>query len=219
MLKVKYIILILCIYVLASCSSSRRAAKSDIAATPSAWTSGECVTAKANVRLRTDKGKGMTCHGTLRMKRDDVIQLHLTYILGIQIGTMELTRDGVILISRYTRQYIMMSYADLSQAMGRSVTFRDFQDIFWGDAKDFRVRAVEWNYGDYVVLDDNRRLPEEMELSFTGGSTSVKMRFRLNNHKFEDGWNTRTSFNAATYEQMTPEKLRKIMTMLLQSKK
>ncbi len=211
-----YIIGIVTILFMVACSSSRKAAKSVAKDTAvSVWQPGECVTTKANLQFCTAKGKGVSVGGTLRMKRDDVILLNATYILGIQIGTLELTPDSVLIVSRYTRQYVRMSYSELSSLVGRSVTFNDMQNIFWGDGKDFHVASIDWKYGNFATMEDNRRLPEELELTFAGGATSLDMVLRLSNHKYEDGWTSRTSFNSATYEQVTPEQIKRLISTLM----
>lgn len=149
------------------------------------------------------------------MKRDDVIILNATYLFGLQIGTMELTRDSVLVVSRYTRQYIRMTYPELSALIGRDVTFEDIQDIFWGEAEEFRVKSVEWKYGSFVKMEDERRLPEQLDMTFASGATSLEMSLTLSRHKYETGWSTRSSFSIANYEQLSPEQIRKLVAMLI----
>ena len=201
---------------MAACSSGRKVTRpdyKDVAA--SAWKKDECVTAKANIRIRTDKGKGMSVGGTLRMKRDDVILLNITYIFGLQIGTMELTQEDILVVSRYTRQYIRMTYPELSELMGRNITFKDMQDVFWGEAEGFDVRSVEWKYGSFTKMEDDRRLPEQLDVTFASGNTSLGMSLALSRFKYEDGWNTRTSFNAANYELLSPAQIKRLMDMII----
>lgn len=211
-----YIVALAAILFMASCSSSRKASVSGRKDVPaSMWKADECVTAKANIRIHTDKGKGVSVGGTLRMKRDDVILLNATYIFGLQIGTMELTREHILVVSRYTRQYVRMTYPELSALIGSDVTFRDMQDIFWGEADAFSVRSVEWKYGSFAKMEDDRRLPGQLDVTFARGATAMGMSLTLSRHKYDGGWNTRTSFNEAGYEQLSPEQLRKLMAMLL----
>ncbi len=211
-----YIAGVLAILFMAACSSSRKASGSGYKDVPaSTWKADECVTAKANIRIGTDKGKGVSVGGTLKMKRDDVIILNATYLFGLQIGTMELTRDSVLVVSRYTRQYIRMTYPELSALIGRDVTFEDIQDIFWGEAEEFRVKSVEWKYGSFAKMEDERRLPEQLDMTFANGATSLEMSLALSRHKYETGWSTRSSFNIANYEQLSPEQIRKLVAMLI----
>lgn len=214
-----YIIGMLAILFMGACSSGRKLAKPDYAEAPaSVWKADECVTAKANIRLRMDKDKGMSIGGNLRMKRDDVIILNATYLFGMQIGTMELTPETILVVSRYTRQYIRMTYPELSALLGREVTFRHLQSIFWGEAGEFRVQSVEWDYGSFMQMEDGRRLPASVEITFAGGGASMEMTLALSKYKYETGWNTRTSFNEAGYERLSPELLKKMMTILLTNK-
>lgn len=202
--------------LMAACSSGRRATRSDYKdVAVSTWKTDECVTAKANIRIRTDKGKGMSVGGTLRMKRDDVILLNITYLFGLQIGTMELTKENILVVSRYTRQYIRMTYPELSALVGRNITFKDMQDVFWGEAEEFNVRALEWKYGGFTKMEDDRRLPEQLDVTFASGNTSLGMSLSLSRYKYDDGWNTRTSFNTANYELLSPEQIKRLMGMII----
>lgn len=201
---------------MAACSSGRKVTNPSHHGTPvSMWKADECVTAKANIRIRTDKGKGMSVNGTLRMKRDDVIMLNATYIFGMQIGTMELTPEYLLVISRYTRQYIRMTYPELSALIGRDVTFKDLQDVFWGEAEEFSVQALEWKYGSFTMMEDNRRLPGQLDMTLASGSASFDMSLALSRYKYEAGWSTRSSFNVANYDRLSPEQLRRLVTMLI----
>ena len=115
-----YIIGVIAVMLLAACSSARKsvlstAPKSEV----SVWNAGECVVARANTSLSVSKGKNIAVGGTLRMKRDDVIQLNLTYIFGIQVGTLEITQDSILVLSRTTRQYALFGYEELSALMGQ----------------------------------------------------------------------------------------------------
>ena len=52
----------------------------------------QTLTAKASVAIQTG-GKSISANGTLRMKRNDVIQLSITF-LGMEVGRMEFFPPG-----------------------------------------------------------------------------------------------------------------------------
>lgn len=208
---------ILCVAVLigmASCSSSRKA-MTDVSSVHSEWKSGENVVARVNLKFKDSKGKGTSVGGTLRMKRDDVVQLNATYILGIQIGTLEMTADSVLIVSRATRQYAVFDYSELSALLGRALTFNDVQDIFWGESDDFKAKGMKWKYGSFVNMPDDRRLPGELEMKFANGGASVDVSMVFSNHKYEDGWAARTKTNTSNYTRLTAEQVVNIISLLI----
>lgn len=118
--------------ILAACSTSRKVA-GDVSPSKQkvAWKTGECIVAKTSIHLSDNTKKlDVSVNGTLRMKRDDVVQLSATYLFGIQVGTLEITPEAVTIISRATRQYAILSYEELSSLTGRALSFDDLQDIF-----------------------------------------------------------------------------------------
>ena len=206
----------MCLAVLsfAACSSHRKAVVEKVPET-STWKSGESVTARVSVSLSGMGTRNVKLNGTLRMKRDDVIQLNLTYIFGMQIGTMELTRDNVLLVSRMTRQYVVLSYPELSSLLERTVTFDDMQHIFWGEARDFAVKGVDWKYGTFSKMSDERVLPGELSMTFSGGSMTLGLSMKLTKHSYDDSWTKRTSVKTSTYEKLSYDQALKLVTMLM----
>lgn len=209
-----YIICVAVLIGMASCSSSRKVAV-DAPGSGSAWKTGENVVARANLKFKDSNGKGTSVGGTLRMKRDDVVQMNATYILGIQIGTLEMTRDSVLVVSRATRQYAVFGYQELSSLIGRNITFNDVQNIFWGEAEEFQVKGVDWKYGSFVELSDKRKLPGQLELRFVKGAQSIDVAMSFSNHKYEDGWALRTKVNTSNYTSLSVEQAVKIITLLI----
>lgn len=211
-----YIIGVCAVFFMAACSSGRKALKDGSGQAPlSVWKTGESVVARANIGLADAGGKDITVGGTLRMRRDDVIQLNATYILGIQVGTIEMTPDSVLIISRATKQYAVFDYQELSALLGRPVAFKDMQDIFWGEADGFDIKGVEWKYDSFAKLADGRRLPENMEMTFSKGSVTVRMLLNTRNHRLEDGWATRTKVNTASYTRLTSSQIVRLLSLLI----
>lgn len=90
-----------------------------------------CLTAKINMQLDA-KGKSITCGGSLRMKRDDVVQLSLTF-LGMEVGRMEFSPADVLIIDRFHKQYVRAKYADVSFLAGAGLDFYALQSLFWNE--------------------------------------------------------------------------------------
>lgn len=202
--------------IMGACSSARKATEAPLSSSKkSIWNTGESVVSRSNVSLATSKGKDITVGGTLRMKRDDVIQLNLTYILGIQIGTLEMTRDSILVLSRTTRQYALFSYDELSSLMERKITFQDMQAIFWGEATEYEVKGIDWKYKSFHEQEDGRRLPEKYDITFSRAGAGITMSVELFNHKYEGNWTPRTQFNRNSYERLTAGQVVRIVSLLI----
>lgn len=202
---------VLFVVFLASCSSTRKMSRHR----ESVWLPNECVTARANMAVSLADAGNINLSGTLKMKRDDVIQINATYILGIPVGNVEFTRDSVLVVSRTTRQYIVLGYQELSLLMGCDITFQDFQNIFWGEIETLNVKGGDWKCKTFTQLADGRHLPEEFAVSLSRGQTSVKTALKLSNYRLEKGWGTRIAVNTSRYTQLSVDQLVKLISILL----
>lgn len=89
-------------------------------------------TARMTFSLRSND-RNVSLGGTLRMKRDEVIQLSL-YALGImEVGRMEITPDYFMVIDKVGRQYMKASFADVPFLSTAGVNFRTLQALFRGE--------------------------------------------------------------------------------------
>ena len=93
---------------------------------------GQFLTAKASVRLQAGQ-KDVSVSGTLRMKRDDVIQLSLAFLGLMEVGRMEITPDYFLLVDRMNHRYVRVGYADVPFFQKAGIDFHTFQSLFWGE--------------------------------------------------------------------------------------
>ena len=91
-----------------------------------------CLTAKASIKLKAG-GKDMGVSGTLRMKRDDVIQISLAFLGLMEVGRMELTQDYFLLVDRMNHQYVRVAYKDVPFLRQSGIDFHTFQSLFWNE--------------------------------------------------------------------------------------
>lgn len=136
---------------LASCGTSRKAT-GETSATPSAQegtafsaadhlariAARRCheknVTAKLHVQIAMGD-KRMSTSGTLRMRRDDVIQLSVVDpILGVaELMKAEFTRERVLILDRLNKHYIDVPYKDISFLRRADLDFTTLQSLFWNE--------------------------------------------------------------------------------------
>lgn len=92
----------------------------------------KCVTAKVSVKVQFGQ-KDVGVNGTLRMKRDDVVQLSLALLGLMEVGRMEITPEYFLLIDRVNHQYVRVAYADVPFFQQTGIDFHTFQSLFWGE--------------------------------------------------------------------------------------
>lgn len=129
----------LTIGLLAACSGSREAVVSRPAAA-----ADEMARSVQKNRLATDNltarlslelsqgGKSVSCGGTLRMRRGEVVQMVLTFI-GFEVGRIEFSPTDVLLIDKVHGQYVRASYADVSFLRTAGLDFKALEALFWNE--------------------------------------------------------------------------------------
>lgn len=181
----KIVLLLLPLAVMmASCRSSKNVAKNDKKAdvtTITTNTSGENKTLEsvqmANFTAKVkatvgQNGKDITTSGTLRMRRDDVIQIALVDpFLGIsEVGRIELSPDGILIIDRLNKRYVKTTYEEFAPLRDKGINFNMIQDYFWEQAEG------------------------ASEVSYTmPGRTGIKLDLKLSDKGSSENWEAHTS--------------------------
>ncbi|MBR1754973.1 MAG: DUF4292 domain-containing protein [Bacteroidaceae bacterium] len=120
------------------------------------------VRAKINVSLQT--GSRMSASGTLKMKRDEIVQISLSAILGIEVGRLELTPEYLLIQDRINHQYVKAVWEGVPQLRNAGINFYTFQALFWDElfvlgkqeapvAADF---DTDKSGSDYVMTPNNQ---------------------------------------------------------------
>lgn len=78
----------------------------------------------------SSNGKDMSVNGTLRMKKDQVIQLSIVPFLGIEAGRVEFTPTKVLIIDRINKQYVEEPISELSAMANTDMDFYTLQALF-----------------------------------------------------------------------------------------
>lgn len=89
------------------------------------------VTAKMKARVQFGD-KDISLGGSLKMMRDDVIQLSLTF-LGMEVGRMEFTQNEVLIVDRVNRQYARVPYNKVKFLQSANLDFFALQSLFWNE--------------------------------------------------------------------------------------
>ena len=118
--------------------------------------SWECVTGKVALTLDMGKkGKG-SINATMRMKRDEAIQLIVAPLLGIEVARLEISPDGILIIDRYNKKYINLDFTEISRLANTELDYNVLQCLFLNelfipgksrlevtDAKSFQIELLE----------------------------------------------------------------------------
>ena len=91
----------------------------------------KAITAKMKIRLIVGD-KDFSLGGSLKMMRDDVIQLSLSF-LGMEVGRMEFTQSDVLVVDRVHRQYARVPYSKIDFLQSANLDFSDLQALFWNE--------------------------------------------------------------------------------------
>lgn len=91
----------------------------------------KAVTGKMKINILAGD-KDISLSGSLKMMRDDVIQLSLS-VFGIEVGRMEFTRSDVLILDRVHRQYARVDYRQIDFLRSANLDFNALQAIFWNE--------------------------------------------------------------------------------------
>ncbi len=195
----KYALMMLLALLMVGCRSSKNsesASKDDIEkvtgkeATPVA----DAISAKLKLKMEMDD-KSISCGGTYRLLRDDVVQINLTYtvvLVNVNVGTLEITRDSILILDRMNKRYCRASFQEMYQLRSAGIDFGVLQSFFWGDAKLGSNAYVDCKYNSWAQL-TNRQVPEDVTLTFDmPNGSEAKANFVLSKIQETDDWTHRT---------------------------
>jgi hypothetical protein len=122
---------------LTGCSSTKHAVRQSVAPVETASAvqltrspQYEAVTAKVNLTLKLNGKDPVKLGGTLRIRRDEVVQLSVTYLLGIEVGRLEIAPDGLTVIDRVNKRYVSIPFDELTQLTHADLNYYNLQALF-----------------------------------------------------------------------------------------
>lgn len=113
------------------------------------------LTAKLKLDLN-GVGKNVSLNGSLKMKRNEVIQLSLT-LLGFEIVRMEFSPNDILVINRAEKTYMRTDYNSASFLKSAGLDFYALQALFWNEL--------------YVPGTDANNLDDKLRVSTAGTHT------------------------------------------------
>lgn len=146
----KYIMILCAIMAMVSCGTQKSAVetsssslpKNDAAAAKERTeyvqrVNNNAVTAQ-NVVAKIDfsinaMDQDITVDGKLQMRRNEVIRITLAPFGLMEVGRLEFTPSGVLLIDRINKQYVNATYNDLEFLRSNGLNFYSLQALFWNE--------------------------------------------------------------------------------------
>jgi hypothetical protein len=78
-------------------------------------------------------GKETSVNGSLKMKKNDLIQLSIAPILGIEVARIEISKDSVLVIDRINKRYVYVPISTLSFLANGDMNFYTLQALFFNE--------------------------------------------------------------------------------------
>ena len=135
-----YILALVMLFLVASCSSVKKVTEVKVVdgmteaqyfdAVLGQTAHWPALTAKVALSLNWDGKSETKVNGTLRIKRDEVIQLSVAPFLGIDVARAEISPDGVLVIDRMNKRYVQVSFAELQSLVKMEWDFHLLQSLF-----------------------------------------------------------------------------------------
>ena len=131
--------------ILAACGSSKKATeKTELPVTKTetktekskpAEQSGPEITVKRFVSdLEITVGMGRdsyTLGGKISMKRSEVMRINLTFMGFIEVGIIEFSPDGILIVNRMGREYTRISYDGTDALVKNNITYDSIEKLAW----------------------------------------------------------------------------------------
>lgn len=149
---------------------------------------------KMNIALKAGSTP-LEATGTIKMKRDEIIQLSVVAFGLMEVARMELTPDYLFIQDRYHKRYLQARWEDIPALHSAGIDFRAFQALFWNElfvpgqtaqpmdgdfdsqaaGKKIRLqpKAARQQVGALFYTDDARKLLQQTSLV----SSDSKVRF------------------------------------------
>ncbi len=210
--------ILLLLLLLAACGSKKQAVttattvpdQTTTTTTTTNTTEQEAICLTARVRMELSSGgRSTSLGGTLRMKRNDVIQLSLVTLGVIEVARLEMTPDYFMAVDKVGRQYVKASYADVSFLRQADVDFNTLQAYFWDDKA---TDLPGWERKDFISL-AGRNFPTKHHITIPTASKTIKADLTLTNMKVDSEWEKRTQLSSRYTEVSVEGLLSRIMEL------
>ncbi len=136
----------------------------------------EWLTAKAQVDYTDKSGETNSFDINLRMRKDSVIWISITPLLGIEAARVLISRDSVVLLDRVHKEYTVRDYAFLGDMLRTPVNFDMIQAVVLGNyftyQRNDKIRSY-YEEEPYAILSTLNKRQARRAMEEKDPSTSV----------------------------------------------
>ncbi len=167
----KLAILLVLVLALAGCRKARKGAQIDPDFPSDAVPTDVRIVNRANanrlqagsvsskIKLTLAMGdKEAAVGGTLRMKRDDVVQVTLVAFGLMEVGRLELTPDYFLILDRMNHRYVKKSYDEVAFFQRSGIDFYTFQSLFWNELFLFGNKGQTPEESDFMAAQQGNNI-------------------------------------------------------------
>ena len=157
----------LLVLLITSCSSTKKMGRSDAGAFSeteymekmlSRTMKWDAFTAKMSTELDVNGKNIGKVNGLLRIKRGEIIQILLVPFLGIEVGRIEFSPDGMLIIDRMNKRYAQISFEDLESRIHVGLSYPTLQALFLNEV--FLLEKSQLTMRDKTSFDWMVAMPE-----------------------------------------------------------
>lgn len=131
-LSTRILLLLILAVGMASCKSSRSGVAEE----------SEYLSSKVQLTI-PNKESSFTVNGTMKMKRDDRVQLSLLMpILRSEMVRLEVSPDTILVVDRMNKRFVRASRKELKGLLPKKVTFDNLEKLLYNAAKPEGKRSI-----------------------------------------------------------------------------
>lgn len=135
----RIIYFIVCLLLVASCSTSRKTLRNTMIGELSGieymekvleWTpSRENITARAKIELNTGNSSSMNVNAALRIRRGEIIRISVAPFLGIEVARIDITPQHILAVDRVNKRYVELGFGEISSLLNTDLDFDIIQSL------------------------------------------------------------------------------------------
>ena len=146
------VFLFLALLLFSSCHARKKMMPSMAHAADYEW-----MTAKMSGEVSAESGE-IPFFGTIRMRRDSVVWVSATAMMGMEAVRTRITNDSIVLVNRLDRTFLAEPFSEVSERLQLPLTLQETQRLLLGDGQSDHVELhlgpytakiryvdVEWN--------------------------------------------------------------------------
>jgi len=107
---------------------------------------------KTKISYSDQKNGVINLGASIRMKKDSVIWMSISWGVGIEVARVMITSDSIRILDRMNHKYISRGYDFLSQFIGYPVNLKEMQKLITGVPIGYHAESLSASNGDSSVL-------------------------------------------------------------------